>query len=483
MLKSFADPTHFGEKLAMKANFPISANFISGLFILFDSLAILASGLALHHYMVSDANLSDEYLAAISFIWLTTIMLLNFGGLYQFEAITRPLSVWDKLIISFVTAFLFLLAIAFALKVSSTFSRVWIVSFAATSATSTVCLRLFASYVVNKLSDIRTFTRHVLIVGGGDQARRLIEHYNAEKPRFVSLVGIFANEDEVDLGAACCPRLGRLDQLLAYARNNRVDDVVIAMPWSQDGELMRLIATLRELPLNIYLSSDLIGFRVSFRPPPSHFSNLPILQVMGRPLSGWDVVAKTVEDYVLATLAIVVLLPVFALLALAVKLDSPGPVFFKQKRLGFNNRAFTIYKFRTMRHEADKHGKTKQAQRNDPRVTRLGYFLRRTSLDELPQLINVLDGSMSLVGPRPHAIDHNEDYAQQIRGYFARHRVKPGITGWAQVNGLRGETDTLNKMEARVSHDIYYTENWSLLFDLKILMRTIVISLGGKNAY
>jgi exopolysaccharide biosynthesis polyprenyl glycosylphosphotransferase len=194
-------------------------------------------------------------------------------------------------------------------------------------------------------------------------------------------------------------------------------------------------------------------------------------------------VIKTVEDYLLASLALLLLSPLLILVAVAIKLDSPGPVFFMQPRLGFNNRRFEIYKFRSMYHcEVPEH-RVRQASKGDPRVTRVGRFIRRTSIDELPQLLNVLNGTMSLVGPRPHALSHNEEFAEQVRGYFARHRVKPGITGWAQVNGFRGETDTVEKIKARVEHDVYYAENWSLLFDLRILLMTTVVVLFQKTAY
>ena len=177
------------------------------------------------------------------------------------------------------------------------------------------------------------------------------------------------------------------------------------------------------------------------------------------------------------------LLPFMGMIALAVRFDSPGPVLFRQKRLGFNNEVFEIYKFRTMYCLPENPAWTIQATPNDPRITRLGGLLRRWSLDELPQLFNVINGSMSLVGPRPHAVDHNQIFSQQIRGYFARHRVKPGITGWAQVRGFRGETNTPEKLAARIRHDIQYAENWSLLFDLRILIKTLVVCIGGRNAY
>ena len=185
----------------------------------------------------------------------------------------------------------------------------------------------------------------------------------------------------------------------------------------------------------------------------------------------------------LALIAVIVFLPALILIAVAVKLDSPGPVFFRQKRYGFANNEFTVFKFRTMQHREFEDPSVPQAKRDDRRITRIGGFLRRTSLDELPQFFNVLLGDMSLVGPRPHAVAHNVQFAQVIDDYLSRHRVKPGITGWAQINGLRGETDTPEKMRARVQHDLYYIDNWSLLFDLKILLLTPFHGFINKNAY
>jgi exopolysaccharide biosynthesis polyprenyl glycosylphosphotransferase len=204
---------------------------------------------------------------------------------------------------------------------------------------------------------------------------------------------------------------------------------------------------------------------------------------MGQPLQGWGHLRKAALDYGLGAILTLLLLPVMAIIALAIRLDSKGPVLFRQERYGFVNKVFWIWKFRTMRHEPIPSNATAQATRNDPRVTRVGRLLRKTSLDELPQLLNVLSGTMSLVGPRPHACDHNEEYSRLIRGYFARHRVKPGVTGWAQVNGFRGETKSVALMEARVKHDFYYVENWSLLFDLKILLMTVLAAMSGRNAY
>ena len=210
---------------------------------------------------------------------------------------------------------------------------------------------------------------------------------------------------------------------------------------------------------------------------------MPCLSVFEKPISDWNYVLKLIEDKLLGSIILLLNLPLLGIIALAIKLDSPGPVLFKQNRYGFNNELFEVFKFRTMFVDRPPEEGVPQATRNDPRVTRVGNFLRRTSLDELPQLFNVIMGTMSLVGPRPHAVEHNEQYDSLIQGYSARHRVKPGITGWAQVNGSRGETDTTEKMLERVRYDVFYIENWSLFLDIRILIMTLFVALSQKNAY
>jgi len=312
----------------------------------------------------------------------------------------------------------------------------------------------------------------------------LLGQIQASQPRFITLLGIFAERRlNLDAGASHFPMLGTPDELPSYIRNNNVDDVIICLPWSADDRITAVMDMLRELPVNAYLGTDLIGFHLPMRRAPDHFEELPLVEVMGRPLAGWGGIQKSALDYGLGILLTILLLPLMSLIVIAIRLESKGPAIFRQQRYGFINRTFEIYKFRTMKHAETQEGKIVQATRNDPRITRIGRILRRLSLDELPQIFNVLNGTMSLVGPRPHAVQHNEEYAQMIRGYFARHRVKPGMTGWAQVNGFRGETDTIKKMETRVQYDIYYAENWSLLFDLKILLMTAVICLTGRNSY
>jgi Undecaprenyl-phosphate glucose phosphotransferase len=467
-----------------KRRFSISSHVIPGLMTGLDSFVILSSALITYLLIVADyVEDPGYYAAAVAFVWLATIMFMNLGGLYQFEPIMRPLSFVDKILIAFATTFLFLLAAAFSLKISTEYSRFWIGSFALSACSGTLVLRLYASRVLGRLADRRFFSRNVVIVGAHEQAEKLLDHIAKAQPRFVSVLGLFTEGPRNAAGGfGQYAVLGTLDELTSYVRSNEVDDVIISMPWSADERIATMVNLLRELPVNVYLSADLIGFQLPFRQPPDHFGAMPLVEVMGRPLAGWGIVQKKVLDYGLGIPLTLLLLPVMLLIAIAIKLESKGPALFRQARYGFSNKVFSICKFRTMK-ACGSEKITIQATRNDPRVTRVGWFLRRMSLDELPQLFNVLNGTMSLVGPRPHAVDHNEAYAQTIRGYFARHRVKPGLTGWAQVNGYRGEIKNLEDMEGRVKYDIYYAENWSLLFDLKILVKTFIIVLTGRNAY
>jgi Undecaprenyl-phosphate glucose phosphotransferase len=468
-----------------KPRVAISSNVMSGVSAILDSLAIAISGIFLYFGLVDPSGTHlDYYFSAICFVWIVALLLFQFAGLYQFEAIVRPFQFADKLLISFLTVFLFLLALGFAFKISANFSRAWIASFAIGSCISTFSARLVLAAVALHLSNQHIFQRNVIVAGTGEQCRRLLRLIEQAPHHFTSIVGLFAPAAAAgDSEVRGAPVLGEIADIGQFIRTNSVDDVIIAFPWAAEEETVALLERLRELPVNVYLASDLIGLRLDLRPPPSHFESIPVFEVIGRPMSGWGTAVKRLEDLVIGSLATAVFLPLMAFIAILIKIDSPGSVIFRQTRLGFNNRPFEIYKFRTMVTGSDRSEKTVQAKRDDPRVTRVGRLLRRTSLDELPQLFNVLAGSMSLVGPRPHAVDHNEDYARKIRWYFARHRVKPGMTGWAQVHGLRGETETTEKMETRVKYDIYYTENWSLMFDLRILARTAFILIGGRNAY
>jgi Undecaprenyl-phosphate glucose phosphotransferase len=265
-----------------------------------------------------------------------------------------------------------------------------------------------------------------------------------------------------------------------------VELVIFALPIAAEKRILEMLRKMWVLPVDIRLAAH--ANRLRLRPRSySYVGQAPMLDVFDRPLADWDVVTKAAFDRIIGGLALVALSPLMLAAAIAIKLDSRGPVLFKQIRFGFNNELIQVYKFRSMSDELADPAADKLVTRDDPRVTRVGRFLRRTSIDELPQLFNVVfRGDLSLVGPRPHAIHAkaaDRQYDEVVEGYFARHRMKPGITGWAQINGWRGETDTREKIQKRVDHDLYYIENWSIFLDIYILFKTPFALLTGRNAY
>jgi len=277
-----------------------------------------------------------------------------------------------------------------------------------------------------------------------------------------------------------------VDDLVAYARRTKLDLVVFTLPISAERRILQMLSKLWILPIDIRLSAHMSKLRLRPRSY-SYIGALPVLDVIDKPIADWDLVLKWLFDKIVGTALLILLAPVLIAAAIAVKLDSKGPILFRQKRYGFNNELIEVFKFRSMYVEATDAGAAKLVTKDDPRVTRGGRLIRKTSIDELPQLLNVVfKGNLSLVGPRPHALHakaENRLYDQVVDGYFARHKVKPGITGWAQINGWRGETDTSEKIQRRVEHDLYYIENWSVFFDLYILATTPLALLKSENAY
>jgi polysaccharide biosynthesis protein PslA len=271
-----------------------------------------------------------------------------------------------------------------------------------------------------------------------------------------------------------------LDDLIEHAGAGRVDEIFIALPWHAERRISALVDRLAHLPVDLKLCPDRVGYAQAMVIGES-LAGVAVAVLHRQPIRDWGRIAKRAMDVGLSAVLLVLLAPLLAAIALAIRLDSPGPALFRQPRQGFNQDAFELLKFRTMRH--DPGAPFVQACANDERVTAVGRWLRRNSLDELPQLINVLRGEMSVVGPRPHPVVLNAAFMRHIQRYATRHRVKPGITGLAQINGWRGETDTEEKMAGRVSNDLYYIENWSLLLDLKIIALTVLTGFARRNAY
>jgi putative colanic acid biosysnthesis UDP-glucose lipid carrier transferase len=455
---------------------------LPGLVLLLDCAALLFVGFATYFSIVFYSYKTvDYYVLAIIGNTMLSVMLMYFGGLYQFGALTNSIKSIDRIALASFTSFVLMLAAAFTIKISDIYSRIWVGTFMIGGVVAVFSMRALASWVISRLAARGVIARNIVVYGQGDQVDELLKFLKDSGTPFINVLCTLKDELRTDFAATTDhPMLKRMVELV---RKGAVDDIIVAMPWSNTRGVASLMELLRELPVNVYLSSDLVGYKLPMRAPPSYFEQVPLFQVAGKPLTGWDIIIKTIEDYLISTVLLVLLSPLLVLVAVLIKLDSPGPVIFKQRRLGFNNQVFSIYKFRSMTYQPMTEGKTVQAQKHDPRVTRIGRILRKTSIDEIPQLFNVLDGTMSIVGPRPHAIDHNEEFSTKIRGYFSRHRVKPGLTGLAQVKGFRGLTDTVEKMENRVKYDIEYTENWSLWLDLRIIIQTPFIVMMGTNAH
>lgn len=323
--------------------------------------------------------------------------------------------------------------------------------------------------------------RSVVIVGANETGLNIAERI-AEYPYLLMEVrGFFEDRDEARNPVPIPSMLGGVTDVASYVRKNNIDMIFISLPMSAQPRIRSLLDDLHDSTASIYFLPDVYIFDLM----QARFDNvggIPVVAICESPFMGVDSVVKNVSDFVFASIILVLISPIMLAIAMAVKLTSPGPAIFKQRRYGLNGEEIIVYKFRSMT-VTDDGQKVDQATINDPRITKIGGFLRRTSLDELPQFVNVLQGRMSIVGPRPHAVAHNELYRKLIKGYMLRHKVKPGITGWAQVNGLRGETEVLEKMQARINFDLEYLQNWSIWFDTWIILRTLWVVLRRENAY
>ncbi|MGI9486082.1 MAG: undecaprenyl-phosphate glucose phosphotransferase [Geminicoccaceae bacterium] len=418
---------------------------------------------------------------------LLTVNIFQLANLYDFNRLTNFYTQTSRILGCWALVMIGLLALGVLAKVPFVASsRLWVAMWFGYGFVGLFATRILLRHQIMRWQQAGRLARNVAIVGTGPHGKRLIEHMTANRSQAERIVGVFTDlkrdADSIS-SVAGYPVLGGIDDLVETARRSMIDQVIVALPCSAEQRILELMKTLRSLPIDVRICTDMIGFHLPDRSV-SHVGGVPMLNVFEKPLTGWGLILKGIEDRVLAGFILFMISPLLLVIAALIKLDSRGPVLFRQKRYGFNNEVIEVLKFRSMytdRCSADSH--VPQATKQDPRITRIGRFIRRTSLDELPQFMNVLNGNMSIVGPRPHAVAHNEQYAGVIDEYLARHKVKPGITGWAQVNGLRGETETLEKMEQRVRYDLYYIDNWSLLFDLRIIFRTLFVGFSDPNAY
>ena len=440
-------------------------------------------------YVVPLDGFRWEYIAAIFGMTASAVICFQAADIYQVQVFRGQLRQMTRMVSSWAFVFLLFIGVSFFAKLGGEISRLWLSAFFFLGLAALVAERLATRALVRRWARQGRLDRRTVIVGADEIGEELVKALDEQDDTDIHVLGVFddRNDDRALDTCAGSPKLGKVDDIVEFARRTRVDLVLFALPISAETRILEMLKKLWVLPVDIRLSAHTNKLR--FRPRSySYLGEVPTLDVFEAPITDWDLVMKWLFDHVVGGLVLLAALPVMALVALAIKLDSPGPVLFRQKRFGFNNERIDVFKFRSLYHHQADPTASKVVTKNDPRVTRVGRFIRKTSLDELPQLFNVVfKSNLSLVGPRPHAVQgklQTRLFDEAVDGYFARHRVKPGITGWAQINGWRGEIDNEEKIQKRVEFDLYYIENWSVLFDAYILLKTpIALMTKNENAY
>lgn len=469
---------------------PLSIPIAVSIQIAADILAIAATGLLCWVICLAWKGAAgwDRYLSASVGISVTAAVTASLSRLYDFDVISRSGEHFGRLVTLVPKAFLLFLALAFSFAHADTaLSRIWTFSFVAAATVVFLLERHGMSRLIYALGRKGRITRNLVIVGGGSEKDSLARFLAAQNlVPWVHVLGVF-DDREVPRNPIpdYCPNLGKFADLVEYTQRHRVDDILVALPWQAGTRFNAVFTLLRQVPADIHLMPDAAAALWMERGKFVSYFGGAVLNVVRKPIDGWNYIVKWAEDKVIASLLCLLLLPVFLLVALAVKLDSPGPILFRQRRLGFHNQLIEVFKFRTLFHAARDEHAEQSCTRDDPRITRVGRILRRLSLDELPQLLNVLKGDMSLVGPRPHALRSKAAgklFQDVVENYAERHKIKPGITGLAQVKGYRGETDTEEKIRRRVEYDLHYIDNWSLFSDLKIMVQTAYIVFFDQDS-
>lgn len=454
-----------------------------------DFLLLSVVGVALYlGYVARIDGFSLSYIAAILAVSASAVVCFQAADIYDIQVFRAQLRQMTRMISSWAFVFLLFICVSFFVKLGNSVSRLWLASFFFVGLAGLIAGRVLLRAMIRRWARDGRLERRTVIIGSDKNGENLINALKAQEDSDIEILGVFDDRNDSRALDTCAgtPKLGKVDDVLEFARRTRLDLVLFALPISAETRILSMLKKLWVLPVDIRLSAHTNELR--FRPRAySYLGKVPTLDVSEAPITDWDLVMKWLFDRIIGGFILLLTSPVMALVALAIKLDSPGPVLFRQKRFGFNNERIEVFKFRSLFHDQADPMAAKVVTRNDSRVTRVGRFIRKTSLDELPQLFNVVfKGNLSLVGPRPHAVQgklQTRLFDEAVDGYFARHRVKPGITGWAQINGWRGEIDNEEKIQKRVEFDLYYIENWSVLFDLYILFRTPLALLKSENAY
>lgn len=415
--------------------------------------------------------------AVLIYVWVSSLT-----NVYQSYRAISDLDWLAKVSVSWLVSMVVVLSLLWAFKLSEDFSRLWLTSWVLIGLSLTVLWRSFAYQLLIRLRARGYDQKRVVVVGAGKLGKRLVTTVKENKSSGFEIEALFDDNpmiwnSEID-DIAILP----LQQLTEWLSSHSVDEVWFALPLRAEERLYQIVCELQNTTLNLRYVPNLSSLRL-LNHAPREVLGFSMLDLSVSPMSELgNRAVKWIEDKLLATLILLLISPLMLVITLVIKLTSVGPVFYKQKRHGWNGQIFEIYKFRSMVVHSEPEGSVTQAKKGDSRITPFGRFLRRTSLDELPQFLNVIKGDMSIVGPRPHALVHNDYYRELIEGYMRRHKMKPGITGWAQVHGFRGETDTIDKMQNRVEHDLWYIEHWSLWLDIKIIMMTLFKGFVHKNA-
>lgn len=457
-----------------------NASLLRGILKTADLLLFILSAYIAYIIRFWDRKFDSTYIELLFLMLFIIYLVFSNSNIYQSWRGSSIVSECTKLIYLSWLSFLLLFAIFFELKIGSVFSRNWMtlcfVIFCVLICISRVILRYF----------LKTFRsrgwnrRSVCLISAGNRAQVIYEHISLHPETGYAIKNIFSDQKSIN-GIPDGLITGGIQQFKEWIEQNHPDQVWIDAPMRRFILIEKVISYAKDSASDIVYIPDLQANRF-INSSISEIANMVTVNLYLSPItSGINLVVKRIEDILATILLMPILIPIILIAIVAVKISSPGPVFFKQKRHGFKNDIFYVYKFRSMKIHKEAENLVTQAKKNDSRITSIGKILRRTSIDELPQFFNVLKGDMSIVGPRPHAVEHNELYKTQIDYYMKRHKVKPGITGWAQVNGLRGETNTTEKMAERIKFDIYYIRNWSLWFDLKIIMLTPFKGLINKG--
>jgi putative colanic acid biosynthesis UDP-glucose lipid carrier transferase len=415
--------------------------------------------------------------------FIFSVFIFSLSGIYESWRGRSLFQQVKVLTLSWFSVVTLLILLAFLTKTSAVFSRQWMVAWAGGAWLLLLCFRFSLAYLLRTMRSRGWNTKNIIIIGAGTSGKDAALRLGEASWTGFNIVAFLDDAEELQGTTVCGARvLGGIDHINSILGSNNIDEVWIALPLSAEQRVKSILHALRHSTVTIryvpgIFSSRLLSHSVS------EISGVLLMDLSTTPMEGVNRYLKAIEDRLLALSILIFISPLLLLITIGVKLSSPGPVLFKQLRHGWDGKPIKVYKFRTMIVHSEEGGAVTQACKGDDRVTPFGAFLRRTSLDELPQFFNVLQGRMSIVGPRPHALAHNELYKDQIDAYMLRHKVKPGITGWAQINGWRGETDTLEKMQKRVEYDLYYIDNWSLWFDFKIIFLSLFKGFVGKSAY